>query len=200
MSEPRVERHSGTSLERYIPELARLRIAVFREFPYLYAGDYDYEATYLKTYIRSSGSVIVLVLDGEQVVGASTGLPLAHETAEFKRPFVEHGYPVEQVFYFGESVLLSAYRGHGLGVRFYHEREAHARELSGFTWTAFCAVERPADHPRRPPDYVPLDEFWQRRGYTRHPELRTEYVWQDLDETAASPKPMVFWLKPLPTG
>ena len=46
-------------------------------------------------------------------------------------------------------------------------------------------------------DYVPLDDFWQKRGYTRHPELRTEYIWQDLDETEASPKPMVFWLKRL---
>lgn len=196
-TELRVERHSGASLERHIPELARLRITVFREFPYLYDGDYDYEANYLKTYIESTGSVIVLVFDGAQVVGASTGLPLIHETEEFKHPFVEHGYPVEKVFYFGESVLLPEYRGRGLGVRFFHEREAHARELGGFEWTAFCAVQRPVDHPRRPPDYVPLDEFWQRRGYARHPELRTDYVWQDLDETEASPKPMVFWLKRL---
>ncbi|NBC15195.1 MAG: GNAT family N-acetyltransferase, partial [Gammaproteobacteria bacterium] len=37
--------------------------------------------------------------------------------------------------------------------------------------------------------------FWQHRGYTRHPELRTTFSWQEIGETAESPKPMVFWLK-----
>ncbi|MDX1606216.1 MAG: GNAT family N-acetyltransferase [Candidatus Competibacterales bacterium] len=193
----RLERHSGADLERHIPDLARLRIEVFREFPYLYAGDLDYEARYLQTYSASAGSVVVLALDGDRAVGAATGLPLIHETDEFKRPFAEQGYPVERVFYFGESVLARPYRGQGIGVRFFHEREAHARALGGFEYCAFCAVERPPDHPRRPPDYVPLDSFWQRRGYARHPELRTEYRWQDLDETGESPKPMVFWLRRL---
>jgi hypothetical protein len=59
------------------------------------------------------------------------------------------------------------------------------------------AVERPDDHPRRPPDHVPLDAFWQRRGYTKHPELLATYRWKDLDEPRETPKPMTFWLKRL---
>ncbi|MFM8342036.1 MAG: GNAT family N-acetyltransferase, partial [Methylomonas sp.] len=31
----RIERLSGNALVKYIPELARLRIEVFRDFPYL---------------------------------------------------------------------------------------------------------------------------------------------------------------------
>lgn len=62
-------------------------------------------------------------------------------------------------------------------------------------YTAFCAVQRPLDHPRRPPQYVPLDAFWERRGYTRHPELHTLMTWQDVDEASESPKRMVFWLR-----
>ena len=197
----RLERHSGASLEHYIPALARLRIEVFREFPYLYRGDQDYESQYLQTYIRSAGSVIVLALDGEEVVGAATGLPLRHETEEFKRPFSAHGYEIGKIFYFGESVLRKTYRGQGIGVQFFSEREAHARSLGGFDITCFFAVYRPPDHPRRPPDYVPLDTFWQKRGYAKQPSLQTDYVWQDLDEDAPSAKPMVFWLKhwPAPT-
>lgn len=38
-----VVRKSGTDLIPYIPELARLRIQVFRDFPYLYDGTLDYE-------------------------------------------------------------------------------------------------------------------------------------------------------------
>lgn len=193
----RVERCTGSALERYIPELARLRIAVFREFPYLYDGDMGYEANYLRTYVQAPGSVIVLVFDGERVVGASTAVPLEYETEEVRRPFLAHGYDPREVFYLGESVLDPAYRGRGLGVRFFAEREAHARALGTYAWAAFCAVERAADDPRRPPDHVPLDAFWTKRGYTKHPELRTTFTWRDLGDTAQSPKPMVFWLKSL---
>ena len=33
------------------------------------------------------------------------------------------------------------------------------------TRSAFCAVQRPSDHPERPPGYAPLDPFWRKRGY-----------------------------------
>ena len=193
----RIEALTGEALTAYIPDLARLRIEVFREFPYLYEGDLDYEQHYLRKYVVAPGAVIVLALDGERVVGASTALPLIHADAEFQQPFRDHGYRVEEVFYLGESVLLAAYRGRGLGGRFFTEREAQARRLGGFAWTAFCAVERPADHPRRPADYRPHDVFWTKRGYARHPELITHYHWRDLGEDRETDKPMVFWLKAL---
>lgn len=196
----RVERLTGAALEAHIPALARLRMEVFRDYPYLYDGDPEYEARYLRRYVDSPDSVIVAVFDGETVVGASTGLPMAQADPPFQRPLREAGYGPQRVFYLGESVLLPAYRGRGLGVRFFAEREAHARALGGYAWAAFCAVERPADHPRRPPGYRPLDEFWRRRGYTRHPELVAYYHWRDLGEEEESDKPMVFWLKPLEGG
>lgn len=190
----------GAELAAHILEVARLRIEVFREFPYLYDGDLDYERRYLQTYLESPDSIVVLALDGAQVVGASTALPMACETAEFRQPFVAAGYDPVEVFYCGESVLLSRYRGRGAGVAFFDRREAHARSLGGFRYICFSAVQRPDDHPRRPPGYVPLDDFWQRRGYRRQPKLTTRYSWKDLDETASSPKPMVFWMKELGSG
>lgn len=186
---------TGDEAQRYIPELARLRITVFRDFPYLYDGDLSYEEKYLRTYVESPDSVIVVALDGERCVGASTAVPLKHETEEFKRPFVAAGYDPDDVFYLGESVLLSQYRGRGLGVRFFEEREAHARKVGDFAIMAFCAVERPEDHPMRPGGYQDLAQFWRNRGYTQHPELRTTYNWRDVGEAEATDKPMVFWLK-----
>lgn len=187
----------GEAIAPYLDDLARLRIEVFRAFPYLYDGDPAYERDYLKTYAGSSESLFVLALDGEQVVGAATGLPMADETDEFKRPFVEAGWNPEQIFYFGESVLLPEYRGQGLGVRFFDEREAYARRLGRFRHCAFCAVERPADHPLRPEDYLPLNEFWSNRGYRHQPQLRTEYRWKDLGDDTESAKPMSFWIREL---
>ena len=187
----------GPRIAPHIDDLARLRIEVFREFPYLYDGTFDYEAEYLGTYVRSEDSLCVLVRDQGRVVGASTALPLSDETGEFQQPFVEGGRDPARIFYLAESVVLPAWRGRGLGVRFFAEREAHARRLERFDWCAFCAVQRPADHPRRPADYQPLDAFWTRRGYRHHPELHTEYHWRDLDEREESAKPMSFWLKEL---
>jgi GNAT superfamily N-acetyltransferase len=187
---------TGPALGGYIPELARLRIAVFRDYPYLYDGDPDYEARYLRTYQQAEGSVAVLAFDGERVVGASTALPLGQETAEVRAPFIDQGYDPAEVYYLGESVLLPEYRGRGIGVRFFEQREAHGRVVADPRWFAFCAVERAADDTRRPAGYVPLDGFWRRRGYIRHPQLRTRFSWREIGEAAETPKPMVFWLKP----
>ncbi len=191
----RIERCSGKALSQYIPELASLRIEVFRDFPYLYDGNYEYEEKYLQTYIDTPASVIVLAIDGEKVVGASTALPMKYETDELKRPFLENNYNLEEVFYCSESVLNKNYRGLGLGVQFFEQREEHAKELGGFKTITFCCVERPLKHPRRPHNYVPLDSFWNKRGYFKHPELKTTYLWKDLDDTEETPKPMTFWLK-----
>lgn len=192
-----LKRLSGEALAGYIPELARLRIQVFRDFPYLYDGDFEYEAQYLKTYIASPDSVIVLAFEGDKVVGASTGIPLKYETDEVKAPFLAAGLDIDSIFYFGESVLISDYRGRGAGVAFFEHREAHARELGGFAYSCFCGVQRPEDHPRRPVGYKPLDNFWRKRGYEKQPELTTTFSWKDLDETEASSKPMTFWMKTL---
>ena len=192
-----LKRLSGEDIKPYIDELARLRIEVFRSFPYLYDGDMGYERRYLETYARSSGSLFVVALDEDRVVGAATGIPMADETSEFKQPFIDQGYDPDTIFYFGESVLLPDYRGQGIGVAFFDHRESHAREQGRFDYCCFCAVERPEDHPMRPDDYVPLDDFWQRRGYQKVPSLQTRYRWKDVGDTQETAKPMTFWLKQL---
>ncbi len=185
---------SGREAQGYLQQLARLRIAVFREFPYLYDGDRAYEEEYLHTFFQAPDSVLVVALDGDVVVGASTGLPLEHETPNIQQPFLEQGADVTRIFYFSESVLLLPYRGQGAGVRFFEERERWARRLERFDTLAFCAVVRPEDHPRRPADHVPLDAFWRRRGFDRT-QLYCYISWRDLDEAGESPKALRFWTK-----
>jgi GNAT superfamily N-acetyltransferase len=191
-----IQSFSGSDAAPFFDDLARLRIAVFRDFPYLYHGDSDYERQYMEIYARSEGSVFILAIDDGTVVGASTGTPMITETDEVKAPFLKAGREPADYFYFGESVLLPAYRGRGIGVGFFEGREAQAQKL-GLRHCTFCAVERPLDHPRRPADYQPLDAFWQKRGYTHHPELRTTFTWRDLDEIKESPKPLSFWIRDL---
>src|ERR1700709_468546 len=157
---PKLLTVSGEALRPYVPALARLRIAGFRDFPYLYEGEAAYEERYLGTDAESPRAAIVLAIGEGEVVGASTCLPLLDETPNIQAPFLERWIDLARVFYFGESVLLHAWRGHGLGLRFFAEREAHVRRVSDCDIVAFCAVERATDHPARPIGYVPLDAFW----------------------------------------
>ena len=187
----------GADIASCLDAVARLRIAVFREFPYLYDGDPGYEARYLQTYVDTPDSLCVLALDGDRVVGASTGLPLADEGPEFRQPFIDRGIPVDDVFYCAESVVLPGYRGRGLGQRFFDAREAHARALGRFRWTAFAAVDRAPDDPRRPAAARGNESLWTRRGYVRQPGMTMRLAWKEVDEVAESEKPLTFWLRPL---
>lgn len=186
---------TGQQVGEVLDDLARLRIAVFRDWPYLYDGDADYERDYLRAY-QSPGAVVVAAYDGARMVGAATGAPMEHHASDFAAAFVGRPEPLEQIFYCAESVLLPDYRGRGLGHAFFDGREAQARAL-GRRFSAFCSVMRPADHPARPAGYRPLDGFWRGRGYAPLPGVITEFEWKDHGESAATRKPLQFWMKPL---
>src|SRR6218665_1977914 len=92
----------GPEITPWLDDVARPRVAVFRDWPYLYEGDLDFERDYLDAYARSAESVFVLAMEAGQVIGASTGLPLVDDTAAFRQPFLESDIDPEDVFYFGE--------------------------------------------------------------------------------------------------
>lgn len=187
---------TGASILAVIPDLARLRVTVFRDFPYLYEGSLDYERTYLAKYAALPRATVVLARDGEAIVGASTALPLADVETDLQAPFLAAGIDPARVYYYGESALLAPYRGQGAGVRFFVEREKRARAL-GFAIAAFCGVVRPVDHPARPKAYVPLDAFWTKRGFHPRPDLTASFEWRDVGDSGPTRKPMAFWLKAL---
>ncbi|HWU91539.1 MAG TPA: GNAT family N-acetyltransferase, partial [Kofleriaceae bacterium] len=98
----------GRAIEDHLGQIAELRISVFREYPYLYLGHPEYEQRYLAPYAASDAGLIVLVHDGERVVGASTALPLEQHSDEVVPPLERAGYPAASVYYLGESVLEPA--------------------------------------------------------------------------------------------
>lgn len=188
---------TGAQVAPYLDDVAALRIAVFSDWPYLYAGDRDYEKKYLATYAESPQSLFVLALDDGRVVGASTGIPLVDETSAFQEPFQERGIALADVFYFGESVLLAEYRGRGIGHRFFDEREGYARRLGVFAMTAFCAVERDQADPRRPQEHRGNETFWNKRGYRCQDDMFCRLEWQEIGHDMASCHRLRFWLRPL---
>jgi GNAT superfamily N-acetyltransferase len=181
----------GEEIFPYLDAAARLRIEVFREYPYLYEGTAGYEREYLTSYGQSRESVFVCALVGGQVVGVSTALPLKDADVSFQAPFQRAGAAVEEIYYLGESVLLPAYRGRGIGHAFFDRREQRAREL-GYRVAAFCSVLRPDAHALRPPGYRDHNVFWHRRGY-QPTGLIAELAWQQIDATEEVMNRLEFW-------
>lgn len=188
---------TGDDIKSVLPELARLRIIVFRDWPYLYDGTLAYEEQYLAKFASAKGAVCVIARDGDQIVGASTGAPMIEHADEFAEPFKAAGYDISKIFYCGESVLLTSHRGHGIGHAFFDHREAQARKLGGFTRSTFCRVVRTDDHPLKPKNYVPLDGFWRKRGYQPVEGIIATYSWKDIDQDHETEKKMQFWMKAL---
>lgn len=192
----RVEALSGPALEAALDGVAALRIRVFRDWPYLYDGDLAYERAYLAPYRDNPRAVLAGAFDGDALVGAATGTPMEDHADDFAGAFAGTGLDLSDIFYCAESVLLSEYRGRGVGHRFFDIREGKAREL-GRRKVAFCSVQRPDDHPLKPAGYRPLDGFWRARGYEPLPGALARFRWRDLGEGVETAKPLQFWIRDL---
>lgn len=187
---------TGAEVAAALDDLAALRIRVFRDWPYLYDGDPDYERRYLATYRDNPRAILVAAFDGGRVVGASTGTPLEDHAGDFGAAFAGTGHALADIFYCAESVLLRDYRGQGAGHAFFDAREDHARRL-GRRFCTFCAVVRPDDHPLKPVQYRPLDGFWRNRGYEKLEGVVAHFDWKDIDQPVPTVHDLQFWMKPL---
>ncbi|WP_232332887.1 GNAT family N-acetyltransferase [Novosphingobium aquimarinum] len=195
-SKLRIEPMTGHAVDAIIDDLAQLRMTVFAEYPYLYQGDAAYERDYLRAFVAARDAVAIVARCDGDVVGIATASPMTAQEAELRDPVAATSLDPAQVFYFGESVLLARWRGHGIGRAFFDHREEHARRC-GARYAMFAAVVRPPDHPARAGDYRDLAPFWRRRGYAPVPGLVTSLDWQEHGEDRASAKPMQFWMREL---
>ncbi len=184
----------GKEIDHVINELAKLRIEVFFDYPYLYEGDFEYEKKYLEVYLNSKKSVLVAAYDGNKIIGAATALPLLDEADYVIEPFKNAEMNLSEIYYFGESVLKKEYRGLGLGHKFFDGRENAALKF-GYNFTTFCGVVRQSDHPKKPLNYRPLDEFWMKRGYTKQENLKSFFSWKDIGDETETKKPMTYWMR-----
>ena len=86
----RVEALAGPAVEPCLGDLARLRIAVFADYPYLYHGDLAYEEHYLREYAAAAGAVLVpIAFDFPSELGRDEGVVLVERRVA--SPHVVHG-------------------------------------------------------------------------------------------------------------
>ncbi|MFM2409462.1 MAG: hypothetical protein RL481_290 [Pseudomonadota bacterium] len=188
--------HNADERQAAISRLAALRIEIFRSWPYLYDGTVEYEETYLQEFAQERGSVLVIAEHGKQIIGAATASPMMGQKAEFRDAVEAYGLDVGALFYFGESVLLPAYQGKGVGHAFFDAREAAAR-AAGARAATFCSIIRPECHRLKPATARDLTPFWRSRGYAPVEGLTCQFDWKDVDHPSETPHPMQFWMREL---
>ena len=186
----------GAELDDAIDDIAALRIAVFRDWPYLYDGNLNFERQYLATYRDNPGALLVGAFDADRLIGASTSTLMEDHAEAFSALFAGLGIAMTDILYGAESVLLPAYRGIGLGHRFIDLREAHAVAMDR-RYVAFCSVKRPDDHPAKLKDARTNDAFWLGRGYAPLPGVLAEFSWKDVGDPAETVKQLQFWMRAL---
>lgn len=186
---------SGDDVAPVLDAVAALRISVFAEWPYCYAGSVAYERDYLQTLAQARDAIVVVAKAGDQIVGASTALPLTAAPPSMTANFPAHGYDIQRGYYLGESVLLPRFRGMGVGVGFFAHRLAHAARGGAYDFATFCGVVRSVDDPRRPQDWQPLDGFWRARGFAPVQGLTCDLAWPEHGENREHAHRMQFWAR-----
>ncbi len=197
MTDIHVRTFTGPALKTYLHSIAKLRVDVFREYPYMEEPNLNQETLELKKYLMSKESIGVLIFDNTTLVGVSLGLPLSLAREEVRKPFFDHFGDISSYFYFGESALLKHYRNRGIGHHFFDMREAHVRQLKKYKHICFFDPVRPEFDRFKPADYLPLHDFWRKRGYVHCPDLHCRLTWKELHEQEPTEKLLSFWIKDL---
>lgn len=187
---------TGSSAAGSLNGLASLRLDIFREYPYLYEGLREDELRYLRLYNETPDAFVITVTDAGNIVGAATGVPLCHEQRELIEPFAETPYNVAEIFYVGELLFYLAYRNQGLGLNLVKQVEEHVRSLGKYRYLTCATVVRPDNHPLRPADYIPIEKFLNRTGFSPLPGVTTRFTWRETDGVSCN-HPMQFWIKVL---
>ena len=195
MTDIHVRSFTGSALKPYIHSIAKLRMEVFRDYPYFEEPDLNRETQYLRKIASNKESIGVLILDNTTLVGASIGCPLSVEETAVKAPFKEAHKDIDSYFFFGDSTLLKHYRGRGIGHHFFDARESHVAHYKKYKHICFCVPDCKEPDPRKPKDFIPLHDFWRKRGYIHHPDLKCYLTWKEIDASQATEKHLSYWIK-----
>ena len=192
-----VHTYFGAEIGAFIEPLGRYRIEIFREFPYLYDGDMEYERTYLSRYLKSEEGFLLLGQDVSGIACACTGIPLKHEMDEFKAPFIQHGVSVADKFYLGEIMIRKDVRSQGLGTRLMKLALNTIARTGKYQHVVLCTVIRPPHHPLKPAGYQFNDNLWRKVGFSKLTNHQVFFSWKDLGDAHETMKPMNYWIKPV---
>jgi hypothetical protein len=192
-----IEVLKGTEVIPYLQKLAELRIDFYRNYPYLYEGNITDEKAYLSMYAKSKDSLLVIAKNGDDIVGAVTGIPMLESKEENKQLFAQKQIPAEHIFYLGELVLSQDYQNNTIQESLYLQLENAVKELEKYSLLAVCEIERSPDDTKKPVSAFSSEVIWTGRGFTKQPQLYTTDAWKDVGDLEKSDHHLFFWYKAL---
>lgn len=189
----------GRDIEPHIDAVSHLRTKLFREFPYLYEGSIAYEKDYIKGYLSDNKSLFVVAFDGDSIVGAITGIPLASESEVIVGAadlFRACDIDPSVYYYIGEGVVLPAYRDAKTALAMYKLMLNQIKQWKIFNKLCFVAVEREENHPLRPKNYSSLVPVFKRLGYKKT-DITFSYNWPTIQTNGSvkdAENELTFWV------
>ncbi len=190
--------HGSEAIRPYLDDLASLTFEIYSTYPYLITSSHEEEREYLREHLQEGSGIVILAKEEGKVVGAITGHPLVEAPERMTKTFRSSGTPIDDMYYLGDILLKKEYRGQKIGQKMYEEFLSCVLVRPEFKKVLFCEIVRDKDDPRRPGDFFCLDEFWDKRGFVKHPEWVYSCLWQDrIGEDEESLKSMVYWMKEL---
>lgn len=201
----RYESLVGPEIIPVLDDVARLRVELFRDYPYLYNGNLEYEKNYLKGLAGNEKSFVAAAYHGGEVVGAATALPLLSDAEILdgvRERFVRAGIEPAACYYYSEILVRPAHRRRGISSEFYRRRKEMALDI-GFSVACFAALDTGDSGMTAPPDYFDPSGMWRRMGFSRHRDIHVDYHWPTLQpdgSTADMAHRLYFWTRRLEGG
>lgn len=198
-----IEIFTGKDSEPYIETVSKLRIEAFKEYPYLYMGELDYERQYMRGYTKDDRAMIAIAKCDGKLAGISTGIPLISDSeivADVKIIFLNENIDIGDYYYYGELIILPEFKGKGILKKLLLAQDELIQSW-GYKHACGLTVVREDNHPLKPAGYKSPDKIGKRLGYLRT-KLTTQYHWPTIqpDGTVKDEKnTLEFWIKDLAT-
>lgn len=160
----------GSDIQKYIDYVSALRISTFKDYPYLYKGSLNYEKKYIENYILDNKATLAFAKVNNKIAGISTGIPLASNSEivkDIQVIFHKNNIDISRYYYYGETIVLPAYRRQGLTTMLYQKQNELVRNW-GFKYTTILTVMREDDDPLKPKGYQKPDEIWKHLGFYKN--------------------------------
>lgn len=188
----------GPEAKKYVTDIANIRIQVFKEFPYLYAGTLEYEQEYSDYFSKDERAILIAAMQDERIIGFITGMPLSLEnplTKDVAQKLLAKGLTdISHYYYLGEAIVLAEYRKPLL---IYNLFKKFKEETKNFTYQkiGILTVIRDKNHPLRPAGYRSIESIL--KYFKFHPtDIIIDFEWptfQASGEIENAANPMLFW-------
>lgn len=193
MTEIHVRSFSGAAIKPYVHSIVKLRHEVLRDYPYFEELNPHREMDYLRQICACKEAISVLIFNHTTLVGVAFGYPLALESQELRQPFEKQQLEIGSYYFFGDPTLLKSHRNRGIGHHFFDARESFVLQMPQFKHIAFYTPVTPS----HPSDFIPMDDFWRKRGYIHHPEMQVCLSREKIDPTLQAETRLNCWIKDL---